>query len=115
MKEPKQGTNEAKPKKPATQAKQGDQKAKNPSGLDAAVRVLAEATQPMNVREIVKMAFDKGYWKSNGRTPHATIYSAILPRAKKRAARIRRRPRYASGWFGGCYGLGVIPSKSRLT
>jgi hypothetical protein len=89
----------AKRKKPATRVKQGRQKAgkakkaneadkakqptkpkaaKHPSGLDAAARVLAEAKEPMGVREIVKVAFAKGYWESSGRTPHATVYSAIF-------------------------------------
>ena len=94
-KDPKQGTDEAKPKKAATRAKQGDQKAKRPSGLDAAVRVLGEAKEPMSVREIVKVAFDKGYWKSNGRTPHATIYSAMLRecKAKGKASRFKKTGR----------------------
>ena len=68
----------AKPKRGATRAKQGDQKAKRSSGLDAAARVLAESKEPMGVREIVDVAFEKGYWKSGGKTPHATVYSAII-------------------------------------
>ena len=72
------GTTKAKPKKAATRAKQGEQKTKKPSGLDAAARVLAEAKQPMGVKEIVEAAFEKGYWKSEGATPHATVYSAII-------------------------------------
>ena len=74
------GTTKAKPKKAATRAKQGDQKAKpkRPSGLDAAARVLAESGEPMGVKEIVEVAFEKGYWTSGGKTPWATIYSAII-------------------------------------
>ena len=71
-------TTKAKPAKAATRAKQGERKAKKPSGLDAAARVLAEAKQPMGVKEIVEAAFEKGYWKSEGATPHATVYSAII-------------------------------------
>jgi len=70
-------TTKAKPEKAATRAKQGDKKAKKPSGLDAAARVLAESTEPMGVRQIVEVAFAKGYWKSGGATPWATIYSAM--------------------------------------
>jgi hypothetical protein len=73
------GTTKAKPKKAATRAKQGDQKAKKPSGLDAAARVLAESKEPMTCREIVEVAAKKGYWTSpGGKTPHATIYSAMI-------------------------------------
>ena len=32
----------------------------------------------MGVREIVEVAFEKGYWNSGGKTPHATVYSAII-------------------------------------
>ena len=68
----------AKPKRGATRAKRGEQKAKKPSGLDAAARVLAESKEPMGVREIVEVAFKKGYWKSAGKTPWATVYSAMI-------------------------------------
>jgi hypothetical protein len=68
----------AKGTKAATRAKQGEAKAKKPSGLDAAARVLAESKEPMSVKEIVEAAFSKGYWKSEGTTPWATIYSAII-------------------------------------
>jgi hypothetical protein len=68
----------SKAKRAATRAKADRQKAKRPSGLDAATRVLAESKQPMTCREIVEAAFEKKYWKSNGKTPHATIYSAII-------------------------------------
>ena len=66
------------PKKAATRARQGDHKAKKPSGLDAAARVLAESKKPMTCRQIVEVAFQKGYWRSGGATPWATIYSAII-------------------------------------
>ncbi len=69
---------DAKPRKVATRAKRGEAKAKRLSGLDAAARVLAESAEAMNVKQIIAIAFEKGYWKSDGRTPHATIYSAII-------------------------------------
>ena len=48
------------------------------SGLDAAAKVLREAKKPLDAQEITKAAFDKGYWKSSGKTPHATLYAAII-------------------------------------
>ena len=48
------------------------------SGLDAAAKVLAEAGEALTCRAITEQAISKGYWKSGGKTPHATVYSAIL-------------------------------------
>ena len=49
------------------------------SALDAAARVLAEAGSPMNTKEMIDAMAAKGYWTSpGGKTPHSTLYSAIL-------------------------------------
>lgn len=59
-------------------------KAKKPktdklSALDAAAQVLAEAKTPLTTKEMVAAMAVQGYWKSpSGKTPHATLYSAIL-------------------------------------
>jgi hypothetical protein len=54
-------------------------KEKKPSAISAAVRVLQESGKPMNCQEMIKTMADKGYWTSpGGKTPHATLYSAIL-------------------------------------
>ncbi len=54
-------------------------KGKKLSAIDAAARVLAEAGVPMNCQEMIAAMAAKGYWSSpNGKTPHATLYSAIL-------------------------------------
>jgi len=54
-------------------------KPKRISGLDAAAKVLEESGQPMTAKEMVEVAETKGYWKSpGGKTPHATVYSAII-------------------------------------
>jgi len=71
-------TTKAKPEKAATRAKRGEPKARKPSGLDAAARVLAESGEPMGAKEIVEVAFEKGYWKSGGKTPEATVYAAMI-------------------------------------
>jgi len=47
------------------------------SGLDAAAKVLADATEPLNAKGIVERMLSKGIWKTNGKTPHATIHAAI--------------------------------------
>ena len=49
------------------------------SQLDAAVKVLEEATEAMTTKAMVEVMATKGYWTSpGGKTPHATLYSAIL-------------------------------------
>jgi|GEM_PF-1172021 len=48
------------------------------SGLDAAARILAEAGEPLNTKEMVDRMLAQGLWKTTGRTPSATIYSAVL-------------------------------------
>jgi len=53
--------------------------AKKMSCLDAAAKVLAEAGQPMTTQEMIDAMATKGYWSSpGGKTPSATLYSAIL-------------------------------------
>ena len=53
------------------------------SALDAAARVLGESGQPMNCQEMIEAMAAKGYWTSpGGKTPAATLYSAILRELK---------------------------------
>jgi HB1/ASXL restriction endonuclease-like protein with HTH domain len=60
------------------------------SALDAAAKVLQEAGQPMNCQEMVKAMVEKGLWSSpNGKTPAATLYSAILRELKMKGAESR--------------------------
>ena len=53
-------------------------KPKKPSGLDAAYEVLKANGEPMTCKAIVDEMLTKGLWSTNGRTPAATIYSAML-------------------------------------
>lgn len=49
------------------------------SCVGAALKVLAESGQPLNTKEMIEAMEAKGYWSSpGGKTPHATLYSAIL-------------------------------------
>jgi hypothetical protein len=57
----------------------GDGKERRLSALDAAARALEEARQPMNCQEMIGAMEAKDYWVSpGGKTPQATLYSAIL-------------------------------------
>ena len=69
--------NAALAKKKAKKAK--ELKARKTSALDAALRVLQEAGQPMTCPEMIERMAAKGYGASpKGATPAATIYSVIL-------------------------------------
>lgn len=57
----------------------GNGKAKKLSALDAAAKVLASAKSAMTTKEMVDAMAAKKLWSSpGGKTPHATLYSAIL-------------------------------------
>ncbi len=69
------------PKAPRTKKAQAsaEPKVKKLSALDAAAQLLAETGAPMNCKELIDAIAAKGYWTSpGGKTPHATLYSAIL-------------------------------------
>jgi hypothetical protein len=60
------------------------------SALDAAAKVLGETGQPMTCKEMIETMAAKGYWQSpGGRTPEATLYSAILRELKVKGAESR--------------------------
>ena len=70
-----------KPEQP--QAAKSKAKKEKPAGklscLDAAVKVLGESKEPMNTKEMIEAMAAKKYWTSpGGKTPAATLYSAIL-------------------------------------
>jgi len=54
------------------------------SCLNAAAKVLAEKGEPMTCKEMIEAMASKGYWTTpGGKTPHATLYTAVtmLPKA----------------------------------
>ena len=59
--------------------------------LEAAVQVLGEEKRPMNAKEMVALVLERGLWSSNGKTPAATLYAAILREIQKRGADARFR------------------------
>lgn len=66
------------PMEAVTSAKATKKKDRKPSGLDAAVTVLAEAGKPMNCGDMVKRMLETGLWQTNGKTPAATLAAGIL-------------------------------------
>src|SRR5262249_33063237 len=75
-----------KAKKTATTKAKATKGAKKPaksdgklSCLDAAAKVLGESKEPMTTKEMIDAMAAKKYWTSpGGKTPAATLYSAIL-------------------------------------
>jgi hypothetical protein len=58
------------------------------SALDAAVKVLAKATDPMNCRQLIETMTEKDYWqpKHAGKTPQNTLHTAISKEIKTKGS-----------------------------
>ena len=69
--------------------------AKKSSGLSAAHQVLTDAGEPMRCGDMVEKMLSSGLWKTNGKTPAATIYAAIVREisTKGTASRFRKTDR----------------------
>jgi hypothetical protein len=65
--------------KPATPVKASPKSDGKLSCLDAAAKVLGESKEPMTTKQMIEAMAEKKYWTSpGGKTPSATLYSAIL-------------------------------------
>jgi 2-keto-4-pentenoate hydratase len=100
--EPKMG--KAKREKPATAVPTKPATPRKVSALDAAAQVLQRKGEPMRSGELISAMAESGLWESpKGKTPHATLYAAILREisVKGRDARFRKVDRgrfeYAKG------------------
>ena len=74
-----------KPAAPKAKAKKSKPAAdKKLSQFQAAIKVLAQAKEPMNCTAIVDAMQAKGYWTSPcGKTPSQTLYTSILRDIRK--------------------------------
>ena len=79
------------PKQPRSKKTASERK---PSGLDLAAKVLAEAGEPLAAQAIAERAIAAG-WTTSGKTPHATLYAAIIREISKKgdAARFKKTDR----------------------
>lgn len=70
------------------------------SALDAAAKVLAEAREPMNCKELIKVMAEKDYWqpKNAGKTPQNTLHASISKEIKTKGADARFE-KVARGFF----------------
>jgi hypothetical protein len=61
----------------------GNEKPKRVSALDAAAQVLKGANKPMRATELIEAMAERNLWQSpGGKTPHATLYAAMVREAR---------------------------------
>jgi colicin import membrane protein len=53
------------------------------SGLDAALRILADSEKPLNAGAITKAAMEQGLWAPEGQTPASTMSALLQSEVKK--------------------------------
>jgi hypothetical protein len=76
--------------KPAAKgAKAKPAKERRPSGLDAAAQVLKAKGEPMTCGAMVDAMLARKLWSTDGKTPAATIYSAILRECARKGDKSR--------------------------
>jgi len=83
-------TVEGRAKKAKAKKAGGEPKPKRVSALDAAAQVLAKADKPMRAQELIAAMAEQGLWKSpGGKTPHATLYAAMMREERDKGAASR--------------------------
>ncbi len=88
----KNGTAKAKSadKKAGTPKMTKDVKPKRVSAIDAAAEVLRKSGEPMNAKDLIATMSERDLWTSpNGKTPHATLYAAMLREISTKGAKAR--------------------------
>ncbi|HRX87364.1 MAG TPA: HTH domain-containing protein [Phycisphaerae bacterium] len=93
----KAATKKTAPAKKATSPKAAKPAATKPaarggqlSAIDAAAQVLQKAKSPMRTKQMITAMAAQGLWSSPaGKTPHATLYSAILREITTKGAQAR--------------------------
>ena len=82
------GPNGRQPKRQRKAAPEAQEK--KLSAIDAAARILGETGQPMTCPEMIGAMAARGYWTSpGGKTPHATLCSAVLREIKVKGEQSR--------------------------
>jgi hypothetical protein len=59
--------------------------------LNLAAKILAESAEPLNCQQMVEKVLATGLWQTKGRTPAATLYSAILRQIQTKGEQARFR------------------------
>lgn len=90
-----EGQSAAKGTKPAGEAKAAAPKQAAPptarrlSLLDHAVEELARSDEPLGAKDLVTRIIDSGRWTTEGKTPQATLYSAMIREIKAKGSQAR--------------------------
>ena len=75
---------------PATKAATKSAKPKRVSAIDAAAQVLKKTGKPMRAQELIAAMAEQKLWTSpGGKTPHATLYAAIIREITTKGAAAR--------------------------
>ena len=83
------GTGKTRAAKQTTRV-QPDGKPKRMGALDAAATVLRKGGKPMHCKALITAMAEQGLWTSPaGKTPHATLYAAMLREIGKKGAAAR--------------------------
>jgi hypothetical protein len=65
-------------------------KPRRTSALDAAATVLKKSGKPMRSQELITAMASQGLWSSpNGKTPHATLYAAMVREINEKGGEAR--------------------------
>lgn len=67
----------------------GGERPKKMGCLDAAAHVLKQANEPLASGQMMEQILEQGLWVTAGRTPAATLYSAILREIQRKGADAR--------------------------
>ena len=75
-----------------TKKADGKKKPKRVSALDAAAQVLKSAGKPMRAQELIAVMAKQCLWSSPaGKTPHSTLYAALMREARDKGTASRFR------------------------
>ncbi len=88
----KNGTAKAKStgKKASTPKVTKEAKPKRVSAIDAAAQLLRKRGEPMKARDLIAAMSEQGLWSSpKGKTPHATLYAAMLREISAKGGKAR--------------------------
>ncbi len=83
------GDGDAKPKRGNNKKSKAPRGNGRLSGLDAAAKILTKAKGPMGCKDMVEQAITQGLWSPGGKTPHATLYAAIIREISKKGKNAR--------------------------
>lgn len=64
-------------------------KPRGPSLLEAACEVLKRVDEPVGAKDLITRIIDEGLWTTQGKTPEATLYSAMIREIAGKGAEAR--------------------------